>query len=159
MNVILEAANLAGAISAFADYPLIAIGLLLFLALTRREREMGRTGRVFVWGFLVAGLFAYITDITYHSIWFQNLYWDRPLVQVWQKEFKNQTVPLDGLEYVECIFENVTFEYEGKGPTRFTNSKIIGQQTRIHTHNPVVAQTMTLVTGLGGMGIAVKPDQ
>jgi hypothetical protein len=34
------------------------------------------------------------------------------LTQVVNETFKNQTVSLDGYEYVNCTFENVTFRYE-----------------------------------------------
>jgi hypothetical protein len=154
MNFILEVANLAGSIAAFIDYPFIAIGLGLLLALTRQGHEMGKKGKAVVIGFLVIGFFAYVIDVASHLDWVKNLYWDRPLIQVWQKEFKNQTVTLDGYEYVECSFENVTFQYEGTGPTRLTLSKITGA-TRLSTHNLVAGQMMQFMR-LVGPGIEIK---
>lgn len=37
--------------------------------------------------------------------------------QILNQRYLNITVPLDGFEYVNCTFENVTFVYEGKGPS------------------------------------------
>src|SRR5882757_10720566 len=36
-----------------------------------------------------------------------------PLRQVRNKHFEGETVKLDGVEYINCVFKNVTFEYEG----------------------------------------------
>jgi hypothetical protein len=40
--------------------------------------------------------------------------------QIVNQHYLNITVPLDGFEYVNCKFENVTFVYEGKGPSGMT---------------------------------------
>lgn len=36
-----------------------------------------------------------------------------PLVSIYAKKFRNEAVPLDGFEYVECTFTNVTFVFNG----------------------------------------------
>src|ERR1044071_8361519 len=66
-----------------------------------------------------------------------------PLNQIEGKHFENQTVDLDGNEYRDVTFENVTFKYEGKAPTRFSDVKIVTVQPgklagRIASNNPVV---------------------
>ena len=49
------------------------------------------------------------------------------LKQISNRTFQGQTVVLDGYEYINCTFDDVTFVYNGTAPTRMTQSKIIHQ--------------------------------
>jgi hypothetical protein len=70
--------------------------------------------------------------------------WDRPLQQWFRVYFQNETVLLDGYEFIECTFENVTFEYQGTKPFRFTG-KTGGNSRKLTSDNVIVGQTLTLV--------------
>jgi hypothetical protein len=75
-----------------------------------------------------------------------NLAWDdkKPLERVYQGAFANQTVLLDGKNFINPSFENVTLAYNGTGPfmiedpTRFVNvqiatrNKVVGEAFRLH---------------------------
>lgn len=66
-----------------------------------------------------------------------------PLKQIWKRDYSNQEVPLDGIEYIECKFSNVTFRYEGLRPTRLTNCDFAqGSQIGFGSSNPAITQTM-----------------
>jgi len=76
----------------------------------------------------------------------------KPLVQVWNKTFKGETVKLDGYEYVNCTFDDVTLEYNGTAPARFDGKMIVRQPEEkvvtIKSSNKIVQQTMLLMIGL-----------
>jgi hypothetical protein len=44
---------------------------------------------------------------------------DFPLKQIRDQTFKNQTVQVDGNEFINCTFDNVVFKFEGQAPFRF----------------------------------------
>lgn len=69
--------------------------------------------------------------------------WDKPLEKRFRVHFKNETVLIDGLEFIDCSFENVTFKYQGTRPFRFTG-KNTGNSRRITTDDKIVGQTLTL---------------
>jgi hypothetical protein len=47
--------------------------------------------------------------------------WHEPLEPVVNKEFRSETVVLDGKNFVDCRFINVTFSYNGTMPIAFSN--------------------------------------
>jgi hypothetical protein len=79
-----------------------------------------------------------------------NAYWpsgaeaNKPLKQVRQKTFDHETVPLDGYEYIDCTFNDVTFEFEGRSGCGLPGSHLVaitpdGKSTyRLKSKNPVV---------------------
>lgn len=70
--------------------------------------------------------------------------WDEPLEKRFRVNFQNETVLIDGYEFIECTFENVTFQYQGTKPFRFTG-KTSGNSRKLTTDNVVVGQTLTLI--------------
>lgn len=77
------------------------------------------------------------------------------LIQIWGKTFANQTVPLDGYEYINCDFNNVTFLYNGTAPSRLTSSRIQkGTKVALESKNAVVTQTMIIMEGFSKLGAA-----
>jgi hypothetical protein len=74
--------------------------------------------------------------------------WDKPLEKRFRKAYKNETVLLDGLEFIECTFENVTFKYQGTKPYRLHTSS--GNSKKLTTDNVVVGQTVILVNQING---------
>jgi hypothetical protein len=61
--------------------------------------------------------------------------------------FRNQEVPLDGVEYSNCTFENVTFVYGGTGPTGLLNNTIRGTIS-LRLGSAPVAGTAAVLAGL-----------
>jgi hypothetical protein len=48
--------------------------------------------------------------------------WDHyAFKQIRGETFKDMTLQIDGREYIDCYFENVSFFYQGNAPVRFTN--------------------------------------
>jgi hypothetical protein len=88
-----------------------------------------------------------------------------PLKRVEHQRFKNQTVKLDDNEYIDVIFENVTFVYNGKAPTRLNGVQFAPVKPgelagRIGSDNPVVVQTLQLAAAIdaaGGCNATVTP--
>ena len=76
--------------------------------------------------------------------------WDRSLEKRFRTHFKNEIVLIDGLEFIECRFENVTFKYDGTRPFRFTG-KNTGNSRRVTTDNKIVGQTLSLT-------LMLRPD-
>jgi hypothetical protein len=91
--------------------------------------------------------------------------WDHYAInQVWSKTFTSQIVPLDGFEYVDCTFDNVTLEYDGTAPARISTGHFTkGSQVRLQSKNAVVNQTMLImstlaqVTGGAATGVQCGP--
>jgi len=76
--------------------------------------------------------------------------WLEPLEPVVNQEFRNQVVELDGKNFVDCKFVNVTFLYNGTMPIQFSNCTIAGVKGEyiLQADNPVVMVTHELVDAL-----------
>jgi len=61
--------------------------------------------------------------------------------------FANQRVLLDGYEYNGCVFENVTFEFNGTTPIRMVNNRI--ENFRLSSASPTVLASIAWLHGLG----------
>ena len=90
---------------------------------------------------------------------------DASLKQIYHQPFKNETVDLDGFDYVDCTFDNVTFRYNGTAPSRMTDSHFInmkeGSVIRVESKNPIVKNTiviMATIFSVAGGKIAVGGD-
>ena len=91
----------------------------------------------------------------------------RPLIQIRDKEFRAQTVPLDGYEYINCDFHEVTFEFQGIAPSRLTDSRIHLREGKnpitLRSQSPVVGHTLTIVSslnkaaGIGNQDLQINP--
>jgi hypothetical protein len=64
------------------------------------------------------------------------------------QEFENRVIDLDGFDYVNCLFRNVTFKYNGTTPIQFEQNKVYGT-IGIDTDNPAVTGTLAMVEGFG----------
>ena len=66
------------------------------------------------------------------------------------KEFRNETVKLDGKSFVDCRFINVRFLYNGTMPTQFSNcTRPAGEREYIlQTDNPLVMTAHELIGAL-----------
>lgn len=81
------------------------------------------------------------------------------LVEVRNQSFNNETVTLDGHDYINCDFHDCTFRYDGGGYTA-TACRIHGTNRRIQSANVVVARSLDLASSLGlatHLNIEVKP--
>jgi hypothetical protein len=102
---------------------------------------------------IIVGLFVF--DYGVRSEWFSNtkqisFRWDdskKPLV-IAGKRFLNDNVILDGFDYRDCVFEHVTFVFNGTTSISMTGNKIVGG-FKIKTENPSVDATVMLLRGLG----------
>ena len=63
---------------------------------------------------------------------------------VQEKSFLNETVELDGVHYINCTFQNVTFRYSGRTPIQVTNNKFIGD-VAFDSPDPSLITGMTFV--------------
>jgi hypothetical protein len=70
---------------------------------------------------------------------------DFPLKQVQGKTFKNETVQLDGNDFVDCTFENVVLKFDGQAPFRLTNVHFHSKFS-IASDNPVIKSTLELTS-------------
>jgi hypothetical protein len=74
---------------------------------------------------------------------------DFPFKQIRQTTFKDQTVTLDGNEYVDCTFINVMFKFDGQAPFKLTNDHFENRSKfGITSDNPAVNSTIRLMTAL-----------
>jgi hypothetical protein len=55
----------------------------------------------------------------------QRMIWGDQLETISDQTFRDDRIVLDGHEYTNCTFYNVTFEYDG-GPYKFTHNKVYG---------------------------------
>jgi len=69
-------------------------------------------------------------------------------ITVSNKEFINEKIPLDGYEYKDCTFTNVTFVFNGRAAARFHYNKIIGGCV-ITSDNTAIIATAQMLKGLG----------
>lgn len=68
------------------------------------------------------------------------------LEQVINQTFKNKTITLDGKQYIDCIFDNCTFRWNGENYS-LRNFKRIGT-LGIESQNPTVYNTVDLLKAL-----------
>jgi hypothetical protein len=97
-------------------------------------------------GDLRKGRGANLADAAVRREDFPTTNWDKQLKNVFRVHFKNETVLLDGCDFIECTFDNVTFKYDGTKPYRLTNAK--GNSRKLTTDNKVVGQTVLLLRDL-----------
>jgi hypothetical protein len=72
--------------------------------------------------------------------------WAKPLPIVFRRTFKNETVLVDGSDFVECQFDQVTLEYNGKRPFRFTNCAFSRAGYNLQSKNPIIQEVILLFT-------------
>jgi hypothetical protein len=73
------------------------------------------------------------------------------------QQFVNETVTLDGNEFVDVSFENVTFMYHGTAPMNFISTTFVPAttgklQARLGSDNPVVMQTLMIANAMQHAG-------
>ena len=72
---------------------------------------------------------------------------DFSLKQIQAKTFKNETVQLDGNEFIDCTFDNVVLKFNGQAPFRLTNVHFIEpSKFSIASDNPVIKSTLELMS-------------
>jgi hypothetical protein len=79
------------------------------------------------------------------------------LEKIRHRKFINEKIALSGKSYKNCIFENVTIEYNG-GPYEMVNNLFIGK-IWLDSHNKEVSEGWRLMTQLGFFkGDAIDAD-
>ena len=72
---------------------------------------------------------------------------DFPLTQIQTKTFKNETVQLDGNDFIDCTFDNVVLKFDGRAPFRFTNDHFArDSKFTVASDNPIIKATIQLVS-------------
>jgi hypothetical protein len=64
------------------------------------------------------------------------------------QEFNNEVVDLDGKQFLDCIFTNVTFKYNGTAPFEMHHIQLNGTRW-IDTDNERLARMLALLKALG----------
>jgi len=97
---------------------------------------------------LLVGAMLWITMLA-RIIWFSGGTYDSVArkKQISGVIYKNQDIHIDGYEFVECTFENVTLWFEGKAPYSFINIKTAGV-IQFSSKNPIIADTIAMIAGL-----------
>jgi hypothetical protein len=95
--------------------------------------------------------------------------WDTShLKRIEHQYYKNQTVTLDGKEFIDTTFDNVTFMYHGKEPTKLNGIHIVVKPGEIAgtlgSDNPVINETLNIVTAINQAAgcearMTVAPEQ
>jgi hypothetical protein len=74
---------------------------------------------------------------------------DLPLTQVRDQTFANQTVEVDGKEFVDCTFDSVTFKFEGEAPFRFTTVHFEhASKLAVASDNPAIQAAIELTVAV-----------
>lgn len=68
--------------------------------------------------------------------------------QILSQTYKYMTIPIDGFQYVDCVFENVILKYEGKAGGGLSNCRFLKGPTTLQSSNPAVQQTIVLMHAL-----------
>ena len=86
-----------------------------------------------------------------------NLAWrsTERLKQIANHHFINDTVLLDGVEYLNCVFEHCTLVYEGSAPIGLADCQVIRHEGQINltlrSANPIVNAAFSIYIGLQGI--------
>ena len=74
---------------------------------------------------------------------------DVPLRQIRDEIFANQPVQVDGNEFVDCTFDNVTFKFEGQAPFRFTTVHFEdASKLAVTSDNPAIQAAIELTVAV-----------
>ena len=103
---------------------------------------------------LIAGRMGFVGQ-TPNSLSLANFRTDFPLSQIRAKTFRNETVQIDGNDFIDCTFDNATLKFEGTAPFRFTNDHFNGK-INLTSNNPVITATIGL---MGAFIMAEHPAQ
>lgn len=83
----------------------------------------------------------------------EETWYKKPRDTVKNRVFRNTEVIMDGKSFVDCTFENVTFQYNGTAPVDMIGNKIIGTRV-ISSKNPGIQMTVKILRE----GILFMPD-
>ncbi|MFZ3327071.1 MAG: hypothetical protein WA231_14770, partial [Methylocella sp.] len=81
------------------------------------------------------------------SVHFPTPDWHEPLKPIVNQIYRNETIEIDGKAFHDCLFENVTFLYNGTKPTQFINCRrpVGEREYTFQTDNPEVLMTFEIV--------------
>jgi hypothetical protein len=122
-----------------------AAGVALMRAREVRRR-IPRLLRNHAWSFLPLILLVLATGILLSRGLVPELWHDR-LERIYDQEFANQTVILDGKEFVQCDFSNVTFSWKG-GQFSIIRGTINGVSSLLLPEGSAIADTANLLRTL-----------
>jgi hypothetical protein len=97
---------------------------------------------------VVFGVLAWVVDRNYKSHQVERPS-EKSLREVVGRTFRNETVPLDGYIYTDCVFQDVTFRWDGGNTAiRGAQTKVIGHK-RFETFNETAVATVDLLQSFG----------
>jgi hypothetical protein len=70
---------------------------------------------------------------------------DYPFKEYRGMTYKDEVVQIDGNNFIDCTFDNVTLRFEGEAPFRFTNDHF-RDKFSFTSNNPVVKSTIALLS-------------
>jgi hypothetical protein len=74
---------------------------------------------------------------------------DFPLKQIRQQTFRNETVEVDGINFIDCTFDAVAFKFEGQAPFNFTTVHIEnGSKLTVASDNPAIHAAIELTVAI-----------
>ncbi len=80
-------------------------------------------------------------------------HWDAPLIRVVGEHYKNETVELDGNQFMDCTFEDVSLRYQGERPFLVVRCTFASKHSQVNVQifsdNPIVGQTIELFNVAG----------
>ena len=131
----------------------LALTVLKFFGLDKKANTAGTQhppGRRDWWiGFLIVGgicVCLYADHKFRRSEFIYNE--DAKMPTIRGKSFRNEVVPLDGREYVDCTFTNVTLQYNGTTPIRLVTNRFQGT-LGVRTSNRSIANAGVLFKATG----------
>jgi len=72
---------------------------------------------------------------------------DFPLTKIEAKTYKDETVRIDGNEFIDCTFDNVVLQFDGEAPYGFTNAHFVpGSKVAIGSTNPAIRAAFGLAS-------------
>src|SRR6516164_11674095 len=72
---------------------------------------------------------------------------DFPLIKIEAKTYKNETVRIDGNQFIDCTFDNVVLQFDGEAPYGFTNAHFVpGSKVAIGSTNPAIRAAFGLAS-------------
>jgi len=70
-----------------------------------------------------------------------------PLTPIRNHKYINEPVRIDGYDYADCEFENVTFQYDG-GQFKIGRNSLTGKGHCLASEDPIVVRTISLASSL-----------
>jgi hypothetical protein len=152
--VILHALGIAGDIASVLTYPIVFFPALAIAVAYSTAKDPPEGGLKGLWGrlayrkivvaLLVIGAIAYALDLSDRFLFREKRYdATATMTTIHGREYRNLTVRVDGFNFIECTFENVTLIFDGQAPFQLTTAHFApGSSIRFGSTNLAVNQAL-----------------